>query len=67
MHKKGTVTTVFVTHDYQEALEIANKIVILEKGQVKFIGNPEDFVLFQINPQSRNDNKNFNDIVSMFD
>jgi sulfate/thiosulfate transport system ATP-binding protein len=49
LHKKGTVTTVFVTHDHQEALEIANKIVILEKGQVKFIGNPEDFVLFQAN------------------
>ena len=36
------MTTVFVTHDQQEALELANEIVILEKGKIAHIGNSQE-------------------------
>ena len=35
LHEKVGVTTLFVTHDYQEAMEVANEIVVLHKGRVK--------------------------------
>ncbi len=43
LHQEAPTTTVFVTHDHQEALEIAHEIVVLDKGQVKRIGEPADF------------------------
>jgi sulfate transport system ATP-binding protein len=33
---------VFVTHDQEEALEVSDKIVILNKGKIEQIGTPED-------------------------
>lgn len=53
LHQQVSVTTIFVTHDHQEALEIANEIVLLEKGQLKFSGNPDDFLFFQSNPSKK--------------
>lgn len=53
LHHQVSVTTIFVTHDHQEALEIANEIVLLEKGQLKFSGNPDDFLFFQSNPSKK--------------
>lgn len=35
LHERVGVTTLFVTHDHQEAMEVANEIVVLEKGRVK--------------------------------
>jgi len=37
------VTTIFVTHDHQEAMEIASEIVVLEQGRVKYRVKPEEF------------------------
>lgn len=37
------VTTLFVTHDHQEAMEIASEIVVLEHGCVKYRVTPEEF------------------------
>lgn len=37
------VTTIFVTHDHQEAMEIASEIVVLEQGRVKYRVTPEEF------------------------
>lgn len=37
------VTTIFVTHDHQEAIEIASEIVVLEHGCVKYRVTPEEF------------------------
>lgn len=53
LHHQVSVTTIFVTHDHQEALEIANEIVLLEKGQLKFSGSPDDFLFFQSNPSKK--------------
>jgi sulfate/thiosulfate transport system ATP-binding protein len=40
LHEGSHVTTVFVTHDQAEAMEVADKIVIMNKGQVEQVGTP---------------------------
>nr|YP_009106467.1 probable transport protein [Geminella minor]AIT95238.1 probable transport protein [Geminella minor] len=42
LHQQVSVTTVFVTHDQQEALEVANEIIVFEKGKVRQIIKPQD-------------------------
>ena len=42
LHEQVPVTTVFVTHDHQEAMEVANEIVVFQKGSVEQIGKPQD-------------------------
>jgi sulfate transport system ATP-binding protein len=36
------VTTVFVTHDQEEAMEVAENIVVLNEGRIEQIGSPRD-------------------------
>jgi sulfate transport system ATP-binding protein len=36
------VTTVFVTHDQEEALEVADEIVVINESRVEQIGSPDD-------------------------
>lgn len=38
-------TVVFVTHDFSEAVRLANRIAILKDGRVEQIGTPEEIVL----------------------
>lgn len=38
---KSTSTSVFVTHDQEEALEVADRIVVMDAGQLEQIGTPE--------------------------
>ena len=35
------MTTVFVTHDQEEALEVADEIVVINEGRVEQIGTPD--------------------------
>lgn len=42
LHDKLTVTTVFVTHDQQEAMEVANEIVVFRKGRIEQTGKAQD-------------------------
>lgn len=42
LHEEVSVTTVFVTHDQQEAMEVADEIVIFQNGRVEQIGNPKE-------------------------
>jgi sulfate/thiosulfate transport system ATP-binding protein len=41
LHDEVHVTTVFVTHDQEEALEVADEIVVINDGRVEQIGSPE--------------------------
>ena len=43
LHKQSSVTIVFVTHDYKEALEVASDIIMLKAGHLEQLGKPEDF------------------------
>jgi len=42
LHTKIPVTTVLVTHDQQEAMEIATELVIFNEGRIEQIGKPQD-------------------------
>src|SRR5947199_1529312 len=42
LHDEVHVTTVFVTHDQEEAMQIADEIVLLNHGNVEQIGSPQD-------------------------
>jgi sulfate transport system ATP-binding protein len=42
LHDEVHVTTVFVTHDQEEALEVADEIVVINEGRVEQIGSPDD-------------------------
>lgn len=41
LHDEVHVTTVFVTHDQEEALEVADEIVVINKGHVEQVGSPD--------------------------
>jgi sulfate transport system ATP-binding protein len=42
LHDQVHVTTVFVTHDQEEAMEVADSIVVMAQGKVEQIGSPDD-------------------------
>jgi iron(III) transport system ATP-binding protein len=42
LQRKLGITAVYVTHDQEEALEISDKIAIINKGRVLQVGTPED-------------------------
>jgi sulfate transport system ATP-binding protein len=41
LHDELHVTSVFVTHDQEEALEVADRVVVLNEGRIEQIGTPE--------------------------
>ena len=42
LHEQVPVTTIFVTHDQQEAMEVASEIVVLDQGNVQQMGSPQE-------------------------
>ena len=40
LHRKTGHTTLFVTHDQQEAMELADRVVVLNQGQIEQVGSP---------------------------
>ena len=58
LHDEVHVTTIFVTHDQEEALEVADEIVVINDGRIEQIGSPDqlydepanDFVMRFLGP-----------------
>jgi sulfate transport system ATP-binding protein len=42
LHDELHVTSIFVTHDQEEALEVADRVVLMNAGQVEQIGSPQE-------------------------
>jgi sulfate transport system ATP-binding protein len=42
LHRELGVTSLLVTHDQEEALELANRIVVMHEGRVEQVGSPSD-------------------------
>ena len=40
LHRRLGLTSVFVTHDQEEALELADQVVVMREGQIEQIGSP---------------------------
>src|SRR4051794_35580533 len=61
LHDEVSVTTVFVTHDQEEALEVSDEIVVINEGRVEQIGSPDalydepanEFVMGFLGPATR--------------
>ncbi|MEO5709530.1 MAG: sulfate ABC transporter ATP-binding protein [Nocardioidaceae bacterium] len=61
LHDEVHVTTVLVTHDQEEALEVADEIVVINDGRIEQIGSPDqlydepahDFVMSFLGPVTR--------------
>jgi sulfate transport system ATP-binding protein len=61
LHDEVHVTTVFVTHDQEEALEVADRIVVINEGRIEQVGTPDqlydeptnDFVMSFLGPVTR--------------
>jgi sulfate/thiosulfate transport system ATP-binding protein len=61
LHDEVHVTTVFVTHDQEEAMDVSEQIVVMNEGEVEQVGQPRDlyeepaneFVMSFIGPVNR--------------
>ena len=42
LHQRLGVTSVFVTHDQEEAMSISDRVVVMRAGRVEQVGTPED-------------------------
>jgi len=42
LHDEVHVTTVFVTHDQEEAMEVADEIVVINEGRIEQVGTPDE-------------------------
>jgi len=41
LHEDLGLTTVFVTHDQEEALELADRVAVMDRGRIEQVGTPE--------------------------
>ena len=42
LHEEIQVTSVFVTHDQDEALEVADRVVVMNAGRIEQVGTPDE-------------------------
>ncbi|WP_284879075.1 sulfate/molybdate ABC transporter ATP-binding protein [Acinetobacter variabilis] len=73
LHDELHITSIFVTHDQEEALEVADQIVVMNKGNVEQIGSPREvyetpktpFVFDFLGQANRFEGQNNGDILQL--
>lgn len=71
LHDELHITSIFVTHDQEEALEVADQIIVMNKGNVEQIGSPREvyekpatpFVFDFLGQANRFEGQNSNGII----
>ena len=73
LHDELHITSIFVTHDQEEALEVADQIIVMNKGNVEQIGSPREvyekpatpFVFDFLGQANRFEGQNNNGVVQL--
>jgi sulfate transport system ATP-binding protein len=50
LHDEVHITSVFVTHDQEEALEVSDRVAVMNKGRIEQLGTPEEVYDAPANP-----------------
>jgi sulfate transport system ATP-binding protein len=50
LHEEIQITSLFVTHDQDEALEVADRVVVMNEGRIEQIGTPDEVYDHPANP-----------------
>jgi sulfate transport system ATP-binding protein len=50
LHEEIHVTSIFVTHDQEEAFEVADQVVVMNEGKIVQVGSPNDVYEHPANP-----------------
>ena len=50
LHYELHVTSIFVTHDQEEALEVADRVVVINQGRIEQVGTPQDVWEHPVSP-----------------
>ncbi len=50
LHDELHITSIFVTHDQEEALEVSDRVVVINKGQIEQIGSPQEVYNHPVSP-----------------
>ncbi|RAU23366.1 sulfate ABC transporter ATP-binding protein [Paramagnetospirillum kuznetsovii] len=50
LHDDLGITSVFVTHDQEEAMEVADRVVVMDHGRIEQVGSPRDIYDHPVSP-----------------
>jgi sulfate transport system ATP-binding protein len=50
LHDEMSITSVFVTHDQEEALEVSDRVVVMNEGRIEQVGSPDEVYERPANP-----------------
>jgi sulfate transport system ATP-binding protein len=50
LHDEVHITSLFVTHDQEEALEVAGRVMVIHRGHVEQVGTPEEVYHHPVSP-----------------